>query len=300
MATVINIPKKKSIVLTDSACDLPPELAEKSGVDIMNFFITVDGVGYEERKDFDFEQYYDMLRSCEKVPVTAHITMLRFLEKFEEYDNNGVEQVLYVTINASGSATFDAAKMAEKEFHESRPKSNMKIYMVDSHTYSVSYGWYVAEASRKLHNGAAMNDVIEWLEDKFSRLEIILGAYSLRFMKKSGRVSAAAAFAGELLGLRPIISLTDGKSTVRKKVRGDKDVITALLDYAVDHIDDSKEYMIGGTDEKIMDELAVICKKKLKAEPMLKFKLGAAVATNTGPDAIAIVYISKDKRERKK
>lgn len=298
MSTMLNADKRKVVVLTDSACDLPQELAEKNGVDILCFDITVDGQSYTERIDFTFDEYYDMLRSCEKVPSTAHITTLRFLEQFENYAKAGIEQVLYVSINASGSATTDAAIMAERQFQEEYPDSAMKIFIVDSHTYSMSYGWYVAEAARKLNNGAEMSDVINWIEDKFSRVEIILGAYSLRFMKKSGRVSAAAAFAGELLGLRPIISLIDGKSTVRKKVRGDKDVIRSLMEYAGEHMDDTKEYMVGGTDQKKIDELAALCKKTLKVAPMATFKLGAAVSTNTGPDAIAIVYLGKEKRER--
>lgn len=289
--------KRKIVVLTDSACDLPPELAEKNGVDIMNFEITMDGESYTERDDFTFDEYYDMLRSCEKVPSTAHITMVRFLERFEAYAEEGVEQLLYVSINAGGSATNDAAVMARREFYEQNPGSPMKITILDSHTYSVSYGWYVAEAARKLGNGAEMAHVVEWLEDVFSRLEVILAAYSLRFMKKSGRVNAAAAFAGELLGLRPIISLVDGESIVRKKVRGDKEVLPALLEYAAARMDDTKQYMIGGTSQPIIDELAALCQKKWKAAPQITFKLGAAVATNTGPDAIAIVYLG-DKRER--
>lgn len=287
------MPKRKIAVLTDSACDLPPDLAEKSGVDILCFDITVDGKSYTERKDFTFDEYYEMLRNCEGVPSTAHVTLPRFLAQFEAYDKEGIEEVLYVSINSSGSSTHDAAVMAEREFRAQHPNSRMKITIVDSRTYSVCYGWYVAEAARKLNNGATMGDVVEWLEDIFSRVEVVLAAFSLRFMKKSGRVSAAAAFAGELLGLRPVISLIDGKSTVRKKVRGDKGVLPALMDYAQSHMDDTKVYMIGGTNQQVIDELAALCKKKWKVEPMLTFKLGAAVSTNTGPDAVAITYLGE-------
>lgn len=291
------MPKRKIVVLTDSACDLPVELAEKSGVDIMGFSITVDGKSYLEREDFTFDEYYDMLRGCESVPSTAHITMTQFLGRFLEFDEQGVQEVLYVSINAGGSATNDAAQMAQKAFYKERPESALKIHIVNSHTYSMAYGWFVAEAARKLHNGAAMPEVLEWLEDAFSRVEILLAAYSLKFMKKSGRISAAAAFAGELLGLRPIISLNDGESIVRKKVRGDKEVLPALVEYAEAHMDDTRQYAIGGTDDAIMQELAAICRKRWKAEPFSIFKLGAAVATNTGPDAIAIVYMG-EKRPR--
>lgn len=288
--------KRKYAVLTDSACDFPPELEEVAGVDILCFEITVDGESYTERKDFTQDEYFEMLRNCEGIPATAHVTTPRFLEQFCKYDDEGVEEVLYVSINASGSSTHDAALLACKAFAEERPNSGMKIHVVDSHTYSMAYGWFVAEAARKLNNGAEMSATIEWLNDMFSRVEIILAAFSLKFMKKSGRVSAAAAFAGELLGLRPVISLIDGISTVRKKVRGDKEVLPALLQYAEEHMDDTKIYGIGGTSQPVMDELAALCKKKWKVEPVMVFKLGAAVSTNTGPDAVAIVYLGEKRR----
>lgn len=285
--------KRKFVVLTDSACDMPPELEQKSGVEILPFHITVDGKGYVEREDFTFDEYYEILRHCDKVPSTAHVTMPRFLEQFEAYDEEGVEQVLYVSINASGSATHDAAVMAEEMFRQNRPGSKMAIHIVNSRTYSMCYGWYVAEAARKLQNGADMEGTVEWLEDKFARIEVILGAFSLKFLKKSGRVNAAAAFAGELLGLRPVISLVDGVSVVRKKVRGDAGVVPALVEYAEVHMDDTFEYMVGGTSQECIEEAAALCRKKWKVGPLTTFKLGAAVASNTGPDAIALVYVGE-------
>lgn len=286
------MPDKKYRVLTDSACDLPFAMAEKHRIDILSFGITVDGKAYTERIDFNFEEYYEILRTCEGVPSTAHVTVPRFLAKFEEYDDAGVQDVLYVSINGSGSATLDAATMAKKEFYASRPGSTMNICLVDSHCYSMAYGWPLLHAEEKLAAGESIADVEAWLNDVFTRVEIILGAFSLKFMKKSGRISAAAAFAGELLGLRPIISLNDGVSTVRKKVRGDKEVPPALLQYAGEHRVGG-DYLVGGTDDAVIAGLAALCEEKWGEKPVATFKLGAAVATNTGPDAVAIVYMGK-------
>lgn len=290
------MPKRKIVVLSDSACDLPLDLARKNHVDILNFTITVDGKSYNEREDFTFDEYYDLLRTCEGIPVTAHITMPRFLEFFEQCAAEGTEQVLYVPICGSGSNTYNAASMARDEFCKTNPQSPMKIHIVDSHTYSMAYGWFVAEAARKLNNGAEMAVVIEWLEDIFSRVEILLASYTLKFMKKSGRISAAAAFAGELLGLRPVVSLIDGESKVLKKVRGDKDVWPAIMEIAEQRMDESGQYWIGGTTDESLREAGEACAKRWKVKPTLCFKLGAAVTTNTGPDCIAIVYLGEKRR----
>ncbi|MDL2252503.1 DegV family protein [Ruminococcaceae bacterium OttesenSCG-928-I18] len=292
------MPKRKFAVMTDSASDLTKELEEESGVDILPFDITVDGRNYTERVDFTPDEYYEMLHNCEVIPSTAHITTLRFLEQYKQYDDKGIEQVLYVSLNASGSNTYHAAKLAVETFHSQRPQSKMEIHIVDSHAYAIPYGWYVAQAAFKLQNGAEMKDVIAWLEDIYARIEIVLGAYSLRFLKKSGRVSAAAAFAGELLGVRPIITLIDGISNVVKKVRGDKEVIPAILEYASEHVTEGSEYAVAGTKDEYIDALAKACKERWGHEPLGKFRLGSAVATNTGPDAVGVYYLGKKRNRR--
>lgn len=286
----------KIAILTDSACDIPPELEKKYGIDIMSFTITLDGKSYTERVDFDFDEYYDMLRNAKGTPSTAHVTHLAFCEQYCNYVDEGYTDVLHVTINSTGSATYDAARMAAEMVKEERPGNRLRIHLVDSHTYSMVYGWYVCEAARKIRNGAEVGMIVRWLEDTFSRAEIVLAAYSLKVMKKSGRVSAAAAFAGELLGLRPVISLIDGATKVESKVRGDAGVLPALVRYAKERLEGDPEYLVASTDEARGQELAKLCKKEFGVPPLCVFKLGAAVASNTGPDAVAITYLGKKRR----
>ena len=123
--------------------------------------------------------------------------------------------------------------------------------------------------------------------------------YSLKQLKKSGRVSAAAAFAGELLGLRPIISLTDGVSHVEAKVRGDAAVIPAMLKWVSTRVDDMRDtpYMMAYTSStQKRDELLKLCKKEFGHPPMHIFQLGGVVSANTGPDCIAIAFEGKPRR----
>jgi DegV family protein with EDD domain len=157
----------------------------------------------------------------------------------------------------------------------------------------MAYGWYVAQAARRLREGAKMADVAAWLEATFEKVEISLGAFSLRFIRKSGRISAAAAFAGGLLGLRPVISLNQGVSEVQNKVRGDAALAPALLAWADGRVGDAREYLVGGTDDGAIATLAALCAEKWGRPPLATFHLGAAVATNTGPDALAIAYLAK-------
>lgn len=286
----------KVAVMTDSACDIPRELEEKYGVDILPFQIVVDGQSYTERVDFTNEQYYEMLANAQDIPKTSQITMPRFLEKFCAYADEGYTDVLFVAINSAGSNTYNAAKMAAAALRDERPESDLRVHVIDSHTYSMTYGWHVCEAARKLQAGADVQSVVEYLEDMFSRMEVMLSMYTLRFVKKSGRISAAAAFAGELLGLRPIISMIDDTTATVAKVRGDAAVMPGLIAQTKKRMAEGGLYLVGGTDEGNIKMLAKLCKKEFGRAPAGTFLLGAAVATNTGPNAVAIVFAGEKRR----
>ncbi len=277
-------------ILTDSASDIPPELEEKYHIDILPFHIVVDGQSYTEREDFTCQEYYEILAKAVEIPKTSQITSLRFLDRFFRYADEGYTDVIYVSINRAGSNTFEAARIAAGMLRDERPSCEMRIHVVDSRTYSMTYGWHVCEAARKAEAGADAESIVEYLEDEFSRMEVMLSMYTLRFVKKSGRVSAAAAFAGELLGLRPVIRMVDDTTTTVAKVRGDVAVMPALIAQSKKRMTADALYLVGGTDEGNIKMLAKMCKKELGRAPAGTFLLGACVATNTGPNAVAIVY----------
>ena len=200
--------------LTDSCSDIPQELADKYGIEVVGFPINLDGVEYMERKDFTNDQFYQMMRDAQGVPTTAAITQLQFCDIYARYADEGYTDLVYLSINAGGSSTYNNAVKAMELLEEERPGYTMKIQVIDSHTYSMPYGWYFCECARKVRNGGELASCVAELKQKLDCVEICLAAYSLKQMKKSGRVSAAAAVVGDLLGIRPIISLNAGVSKV--------------------------------------------------------------------------------------
>lgn len=287
----------KYVVLTDSTCDLPEEAAKQHNIDIVCFKIALDGEGYTERVDFTPEQFCEMLKKASGLPTTAQITQFEFFDKFEEYDRQGVEQTLYISINAGGSGTNAAAHAAAAQFHEEHPDSRMEIFIVDSHAYSMAEGAGVIEAKQKLDAGETMESVVEYLNDKYAKMEILLTAYTLKVIRKSGRISAAAAIAGDLLGIHPIFTLNDGMSQVVKKVRGDKAVVSSMATTMASRMAQGTPYYIGVSDHKYDEEYVEACTKKVGYAPVGIFHLGCAVLSNTGAEAVGLVFEGA-KRER--
>lgn len=288
---------KKFVVLTDSTCDLPEELAEQYDIDIMCFKIALDGEGYTERVDFTPEQFCEMLKNAKGLPMTSQITQFEFYDRFEEYDKQGVEEVLYISINAGGSGTNAAAHAAAEQYAQEHPESGMKVYIVDSHAYSMAEGAGVIDAKKMLMDGKPMEEVVDYLNDKYARMEILLTAYTLKVIRKSGRISAAAAIAGDLLGIHPIFTLNDGVSQVVKKVRGDKAVLVGMAGTMASRMAQGTPYYIGVSNHKYDEDYVKACTQKVGYAPAGVFHLGCAVLSNTGAEAVGLVFEGQ-KRER--
>ena len=98
--------------LTDSCSDIPQELADKYGIEVVGFPINLDGVEYMERKDFTNDQFYQMMRDAQGVPTTAAITQLQFCDIYARYADEGYTDLVYLSINAGGSSTYNNAVKA--------------------------------------------------------------------------------------------------------------------------------------------------------------------------------------------
>lgn len=282
--------------LTDSSSDIPQDLAEKYNIEVIGFPINLEGVEYIERRDLTNEEFYELMRQAAGVPTTAAITQLQWVEIYSRYVDEGYTDLVHVVINSGGSSTYSNAQKALEMLEEERPGHTLKIHLVDSHTYSMPFGWYLCECARKVRNGGDLAFCLQELEQKLDCVEICLAAYSLKQMKKSGRISAAAAVVGDLLGIRPIISLNEGVSKVESKVRGDAAVQPAMIKWVRSRVDELKDtpYMVAYTSSTARrDELVKLCKKEFGHAPLYVYTLGGVVSANTGPDAVAVIFEGK-------
>lgn len=281
-------------ILTDSACDIPFE-TEKAHpcLTILPIPLTVDGKGYYERVDFTFESYYDALDTCKEVPCTAHITNLTFLEQYEKAWQEGCTHLLHVTIYSGASNMYDAAHQARQMFCEEHPEAQMEIRILDSNCYSMGYGYPLVQAAKMIEAGQGFEEICAYVSDYLSRLEIYFSPFTLRFVKKSGRISCAAAFVGDLLGLRPIISAV-GTTSMVDKVRGNAAVVSYLTRLFEKNRAKQKQepYLIlTARMNDSVKELAAACEKAAGYPPEGTFQIGAAVSTNTGPDIVGITFL---------
>lgn len=284
-------------LLTDSGCDISKADELRYDIDIMSFEIVLGNEIFNERIDITNEEFYEKIDKSEFLPKTSQITIMRFEEKFLQYVEDEIEEVICVLINSTGSKTYENALLAEKQLRESGQLKNTKIHIIDSHSYSLGYGYPLIESAKKLEAGQSVNSVIAYLEDWFNCLEVYIIGFNLRHMKKSGRINAAAAFLGEMLSLKPVISLIDGKSAVVKKSRGEKAAVIDAVNYISSRaVPETPWQLLRTTVPELEDSFIKNYTKKIGIENSLVSYCGCVVAANAGPKFIGVLIKGQPRR----
>jgi DegV family protein with EDD domain len=284
--------KEKIKLMTDSVSDITREQAEALGIKMLCFPITVDGVAYREAQDFTKEEFYKMADSAKEFPLTAQLTPFEIEEAYEQLAEEGYTDVIYVTIGAGGSGTYNNAMMAKQSFEEnhSGDENRMRIHLVDGCNYTATYGYAVTEAAKMLRRGAGVPEITDFLEDWCTHAGLYFVPMTLKYVKRSGRVSAAAAFAGELLGLKPFCRIVNCKSTVLQKIRGEQAIIPKMVETVKADIQPHTPYIVmQGKNQKLAQDFGAALTKALGYPPAAYWSIGAAICCNAGPDVVGFV-----------
>lgn len=286
-------------IITDSASDIPAEYAKKYSIEILCFPVVIGDRSFRER-DIPNMEFYEILINTKDLPHHSQITTFEFEETFTKYYNDGFTDLIYVSIASKGSNTHSAALLAKKNFFEEHPdaKDKINIFIIDSGNYTGTYGYPVIQAAAKAEKGMSPTEIIAYLEDWFSCAEVHFACFTLEYVKRSGRVSTAAAFVGEMLGLRPIIKIADGISSTDAKVRGDKAIIPKMVEVTMENIIPQTPYVVMTSylEEEGKDFTREVT-RALGYPPEMTFQIGTCIASNSGPKIIGIAFKSKTRRK---
>lgn len=283
-------------LLTDSASDITKEQEESLGIQVVPFKVAMGDKSYVSRVDFDNEKFYQMMDEFDGLPVTSQITVFEYEEIFENIYNEGYTDIINVTINSEGSATYSNAVMAAENFFENHPeaKGKFEIYNIDSEGYTGAYGYPLTQAALKIQRGCTAKEAVDYIQDWVKNCVVFFAPYSLKYAKKSGRIPSAAAFVGEVMGLRPIMRIHDHKIVTEAKVRGDKAIVPKIVELCANEIIPQTPYcIVYGNDDSVRDELAKALTKKLGYPPVDNFQIGAAIAINAGPKVTGVIFKAK-------
>lgn len=282
--------------VTDSAADIPRQLQKELEIQVLPFPIAAGDREYQDGVDLTAEEFYELLVSLPKIPTHSQLNGYVFQECYEQAYAQGYTHLIYTSINSKGSATHQNALQAKEEFFEDHPeaKDKFQITVIDSKIYTIGYGYAVVEGARMAQRGAGAEEAVAFIRDWTEHVCVLFVPFDLKFAKKSGRISAAAAFVGEALGLKPIMTFVDGESKVLAKVRGEKSVIPTLIDMCKKEREEGSPYMIiRAARPDQADLLSAQCTQQLGQPPVMDNFIGGVISINAGPNLVGLVYRKK-------
>lgn len=214
-------------LFTDTSANLPVEIIDEYGIEVVPFSYTIDGVEYIPEREFDGKAFYAAMRAGSEVK-TSMVNAGTFIERFKTALDAG-KDVLYIGMSGGISGTANAALMAKQELDEEYP--DRKIVVIDTLAASLGEGLFVIKAAEQLKDGASLDAIEEDIRAQVPSMCQSFTVDDLKYLKNTGRVSGAAAIIGNVLSIHPIlIGDYEGKIVVKAKVRGMKRTLDALAE----------------------------------------------------------------------
>lgn len=282
--------------ITDSASDISEQDERALGIHVIPFPVTFGEKTLLSRVDFDNDHFYEMLEAAPEIPTTSQITVYQYGELFEAAFNDGYTDVINTTINSEGSGTYNSACLAAQMFFEGHPdaEGSFRIHNLDGQSYSCGYGYPVAEGARMARDGKAVEEILAFMNDWMENSVVYFVPYTLKYAGKSGRIPSAAAFVGELVGLKPIMRIHDHAIVTDDKVRGEKKIIPTVTAKVKADIRPGSPYVIVcGLNPADGDALERALTDALGYPPAGRTQIGAAIAINAGPRVVGAAFAGK-------
>ena len=248
---------------------------------------------YRDGVEITPAEFYKIIDASKKLPVSSQVASVLYTELFKGTWKAGYTDLIQVTINSKGSGTYQAAVLSRDLFYEEHPEAReqLSIHIIDSQTYSMAYGIGVIEGAQLVRQGASVAEVIAHIEEWLAHTRPLFVPLNLRCVKKSGRISPAAAFAGDAIGLKPLITFEEGEARIIGKVRGERKAIAALVEQCQKERRPGTNYaLVYGSNQEAFGALKEACAQVMDLPPIAEYPVGCVIAINTGPDMIGILY----------
>lgn len=277
-------------VISDSTCDLSRELIEKNGIDIVPLYVVFDDKTYRDGIDISTEELYKIAEEKNILPKTSAPSPKDFYDIFKKNIENE-KDIIYIGLSSKLSTTVQNAIIAAQEFPEGR------IEVVDSQNLSTGIGLLVMKALDYAKEGMNIQEIASRVRELVPKVKTRFIINTLDYLYKGGRCTALESFIGNLLNIKPVVSLKDGKMFLEEKIRGKRDKARNNM---LENVLSDKNNMLK---ERVfvthsMDlEGAKLLKENLEKEidggEIIITDAGCVISSHCGPKTVGILYIVK-------
>lgn len=292
----------KFTLSTDSTCDLYHDFVVENDIKLapLTFMLEKDGTITEHLDNFtEYKQYVDFYNELRggAMPKTSKLNYESHYSHFLKLAQEGAEDVVHFTISSGLANTWENAEQAAADVKKDFPK--FRVFVVDPLTATVGQGALVRLALKCRNEGKTAQETYEFVKGVRLHIQHFIVADDLQFLKRGGRISAAAAAVGGVLRVKPIISFDkEGKLGVIDKVMGTKKAISYIKKKLETEGPDPEFnycFIVHTDNEPAAAELTEYVREHFHIEPYVQI-MGPVIGAHVGPGAFALGYISKSLR----
>lgn len=281
-------------IVTDSCSNLTNEIIEKYNLHIVSLMFRVgdkEYYSYIKGDDNDLQKFYTMMRNKENI-TTSCISVDDCTNTCEEILKEG-KDLIFIGFSSALSATVQAADNAVNILKEKYPER--KIYCVDTLAASLGEGLLVTYAAMMRDEGKSIDEVYQWLTDNRLKLCHWFTVDDLFFLKRGGRVNAAAAIFGSLLGIKPVMHVDDeGRLIPVSKVRGRQKSLDALVDNMRKTAIEPEKQIIYISHGDCIDDANYVAnkiKEEFHVKDVVINYVDPVIGAHSGPGTVALFFV---------
>lgn len=276
----------KIALVTDSACDIPYEMARNHEINVVPNILVIEGKSVEDDEKFSRQKFYEELPNMVTFPTTSTASAGRYQALYQNLLDSGFEQIVSIHVSHHLSGIFNAASTAAQLFAG-------QVHVVDSLQVTLGLGFQVLEAAEAIADGASLDSVLALLNQIQGRVRLIAMLDTLEYIRRSGRVSWARASLGTLLNLKPFIEVKDGLAISLGEVRTRRKGI-ARLEKLIQTARPLKRFALLHTNaEDDARQILEAYAPQMATQPLL-VNVTTVIGAHVGPNGLGFVALYQD------
>jgi DegV family protein with EDD domain len=270
-------------VVTDSACDLPEDLVEELGIEIVPLTIRFGNEELVDRKELGTGEFWRRLARSPVLPETSAPSAGAFEEVFRRLVDEGADGIVCINLSSKLSATMQAARVAANAVTPDCP-----VEVIDSLHVSMALGSLCITAARMADAGDDLPTITAEVHDRRNRTRLYGALDTLEYLRKGGRVGAAQALLGSMLSIKPVVEVRDGEVAEAGKVRTRSKALRHLAEKLKPGDFENVSVLHG--DAPDIDEFLDLIAPVAPREDIVVGQIGPVIGTHAGPRVIGITY----------
>lgn len=284
---------RKVAIVTDSTCDISKEEFKKYGINLLPLKVVYNDRQYMDRVEIEPQEVYDSMKN--ETPKTSMPSPGEAVNLFEKLAKEGFTDVIAIHISSGLSGTYQMVKTVARQM-----KNIINIEVIDSKALSLGLGFLVLEARRQIEEGIDFEEVVKRLRGLQKKVKVFFVVKTLEYLRKGGRIGYVAGTIGEMLNVKPIISINEeGKYYTYDKVRGRKRSLNKLVEIVREYAEGKKLKLAVMHADALEEAKSVAKKLQLPNLDLVGVgEISPAMVVHAGPGLVGVAFYEENKQKR--